>query len=83
MQIFIFYSVKMICASLLFSLGQSHQLLMCAFLYESANHIFSLVTFWLCNFLAQKYWCKRGVQNVDEIDTLYKKLPFYFQQLLM
>jgi len=28
------------------------------FLYESALHSFSLVTFWLCNFLAQKYWCK-------------------------
>ncbi len=29
------------------------------FLYESALCSFSLVTFWLCNFLAQKYWRKR------------------------
>jgi len=29
------------------------------FLYKNAClHSFSLVTFWLCNFLAQNYWCK-------------------------
>jgi len=28
------------------------------FLYKSALHSFSLVTFWLCIFLAQKYWRK-------------------------
>jgi len=28
------------------------------FLYKSALRSFSLVTFWLCNFLAQKYWYK-------------------------
>ncbi len=26
------------------------------FLYKSAASSFSLITFWLCNFLAQKYW---------------------------
>jgi len=28
------------------------------FSYKSALHSFSLVTFWLCNFLTQKHWCK-------------------------
>ncbi len=36
---------------------------------KSASSSFSLVTFWLCNFLAQKYWRKSLTLNVDEIDT--------------
>jgi len=34
-------------------------------LCESASPNFSQVTFWLCNFLAQKYWRKRqGVKGI-------------------
>ncbi len=43
--------------------------ILCAnFLYESALRSFSLVTFWLCIFLALKYCRKRREYNVDEID---------------
>jgi hypothetical protein len=38
------------------------------FLYESVLRLFSLVTGWLCNFLAQKYWHKSCSYNVDEIN---------------
>jgi len=37
---------------------QFYQHLLTNFLYESVLRSFSLVTFWLCNFLAQKYWRK-------------------------
>jgi len=58
-----------------FSRAQFHQHFIkhANFLYESALRSFSLVTFWLCNFLAQKYWLKnigtKDAKNVDEIDT--------------
>jgi len=38
------------------------------FLYISLLHSFSIVTVWLLNFLAQKYWGKSYPLNDDEID---------------
>ncbi len=53
------------------------------FFYESASYSFSLLKFWLWNFLAQKYWHKGHAQNVDEIDpwstiwfTIYRVLQY-------
>ncbi len=37
------------------------------FLYKSASRSLSLVTFWLCNFLAQKYQSKRLVKMLMKL----------------
>ncbi len=34
------------------------KMLCAAFLYKSALHSFSLLTFWLCYSFAKEYWCK-------------------------
>ncbi len=43
-------------------------------LYESALQSFSLITVWLCIFLAQKYWHKNSSKDVDEIDFRREKV---------
>jgi hypothetical protein len=40
-----------------------------SFSYKSALSSFSLVTVWLCNFLAKGYRQKNLEHNVDEINT--------------
>jgi len=40
------------------------------FSYKSIFCSFSLLTVWLCNFLAQEYGCKSCLLNVDEIDSI-------------
>jgi len=45
--------------------------ILCAlFSYESALRSFSLITAWLCYFLAIGYWQKNIEKNVVEIDPL-------------
>jgi len=52
-----FYRANVCSKSLL--LGVNFINILCSnFLYKSALRSFSLVKFWLCNFLAQKYWRK-------------------------
>ncbi len=48
------------------------KILRAIFLSKSALRCFSLVMFWLCNFLEQKYCRKSCSKNVDEIDYSLK-----------
>jgi hypothetical protein len=44
------------------------------FSYKSERSSFFLVTFWLCNFLAPKYWQKKCALNVDEIGVNFTNI---------
>ncbi len=49
---------------------QFYQHFMSSFLWTKIILLsFSLITVWLCNFLAKEYWRKSCSKNVDEIDT--------------
>ncbi len=49
--------------------GQFYHHFMQAFLYESALQSFSLITIWLCDFLAKGYWQKSALKMLMKLAT--------------